>query len=372
MSLWKKSGVSVLAAVMLTACATSSPKADNSENVAVSKPDWTIVIHGGAGVITPENMTPESEAAYRAALQNALNTGTSLLKGDAEALSVVEAVIHLLEDDPLFNAGKGAVLTEDGTFSLDSSIMDGKTLNAGAVAGLSNVRHPISAALKVMTVSPHVLLAGDGADTFAKEQGLEIVDPSYFFTERRWGSLIKALERRGQKPPARPESYPKPMTYNQSPDAPDKLSDLMFPDDHKYGTVGVVVMDTKGNYAAGTSTGGTTAKRWGRVGDSPIIGAGTYAKNNVCGVSATGTGEYFIRLSVAYAICARIELTGETAQQAADYVIHTSLTGLQGDGGVIFLGDDGRPGWSFNTKGMYRASAYAGGKEKIGIYGPEE
>ncbi len=372
MASWLKISAVSVAAIWVAACSTTKPDSIDSAPVAAEKPTWAIVIHGGAGVITPENMTPERETAYRAALQNALDTGTGLLQDGKPALDVVESVIHLLEDDPLFNAGKGAVLTEDGGFSLDSSIMDGKTLDAGAVAGLSNVRHPISAARKVMTSSPHVLLAGDGADSFAKEQGLEIIHPSYFFTERRWDSLLKVLEKRGQPAPVRPESYRAPEKSPTDETAQPKLSDLMFPDDHKYGTVGVVVLDMNGNYAAGTSTGGTTAKRWGRVGDSPIIGAGTYAKNNVCGVSATGTGEYFIRLSVAYAICSRIELAGESAQDAADFVIHTDLSNLEGDGGVIFLGPDGRPGWSFNTKGMYRASAFEGGVAEIGIYGSDE
>lgn len=337
-------------AVCLAACATSPAQKDMSE--------WSIVIHGGAGVITRENMSPEREAAYQAAMDNALTKGSEILETGGDAMDAVEQVIRDLEDDPLFNAGRGAVMTEVGTFSLDASFMDGETLDAGAVAGLSNVRHPITAARQVITDSPHVMLAGEGADEFAAQQGLEIVDPSYFFTERRWESLLRVLERRGVEAPKRPVA--------KMPET--EISTLPFPDDHKYGTVGVVAMDKDGNIAAGTSTGGTTAKRWGRVGDSPVIGAGTYAKNNVCGVSSTGTGEYFIRLAIAYNICARIEMTGETAQQAADHVIHDELTGLGGDGGVIFLGPDGKPGWSFNTEGMYRARATSAGLREIGIY----
>ena len=208
-----------------------------------------------------------------------------------------------------------------------------------------------------MENSPHVMLAGEGADKFAAEQGLEIVDPSYFFTQRRWDSLMRALERRGVDAP--PNRFGNPG---------EDSANLAFPDDRKYGTVGVVVMDTTGNIVAGTSTGGTTAKRWGRVGDSPIIGAGTYAKSDVCGVSATGTGEYFIRLAIAYAICNRIELLGETAQEAADNVIHEQLTSLGGDGGVVLLGPRGEPAWSFNSAGMYRAFATSDGQNAIEIY----
>lgn len=340
---------------ILTGC-TTAPSAGNSQ------PEWSIVIHGGAGVITRDSMSPEREAAYNAALDGALTKGSDILASGGSSMDAVEAVIRDFEDDPLFNAGRGAVLTETGGFSLDASFMDGRTMDAGAVAGLSNVRHPISAARKVIDGSPHVMLAGEGADEFAAQQGLEIVDPSYFYTERRWESLLRVLEKRGVPAPEKPASY-KDDT---------ELSSLAFPDDRKFGTVGVVAMDKDGNITAGTSTGGTTAKRWGRVGDSPIIGAGTYAKNDVCGVSATGTGEYFIRLSVAKSICARIELKGESAQKAADYVIHTDLTGLGGDGGVIFLGPHGEPSWSFNTEGMYRARATSSGLHEIGIYGEDE
>lgn len=321
------------------------------------KPEWSIVIHGGAGVITREAMTPETEAAYTHSLNDLMETGSRLLAEGHSGIDVVEALINSMEDNPLFNAGKGAVMTEDGGFSLDSSIMVGDTLDAGAVAGLSNVRHPISAARKAMENSPHVMLAGVGADKFAAEQGLEIVDPSYFFTQRRWESLLRALERRGVDAPA-----------NRFGNPGEDSANLSFPDDRKYGTVGVVVMDKTGNIVAGTSTGGTTAKRWGRVGDSPIIGAGTYAKSGVCGVSSTGTGEYFIRLAVAYAICNRVELLGETAQEAADNVIHEQLTGLEGDGGVIVLGPHGEPAWSFNTAGMYRAFATSDGRSGVEIY----
>ena len=345
--------------LLFSACATqSAPVMPVETETPMAALEWSIVIHGGAGVITRDAMSPETEAAYEAALAHALDTGSEILASGGAAIDAVEAVIMGLEDNPLFNAGRGAVLTETGEFSLDSSIMAGDTQNAGAVAGLSNIRHPISAARAAMENSPHVMLAGEGADQFAAEQGLEVVDPTYFFTERRWDSLIRVLERRGVEAPAHP------LGAAQE----DELSMLSFPDDRKFGTVGVVAMDQTGTIVAGTSTGGTTAKRWGRVGDSPVIGAGTYAANGVCGVSATGTGEYFIRLAIAYAICARIELLGETASEAADHVIHTQLTGLEGDGGVIVLGPDGTPTWSFNTEGMYRAYATSEGRREIEIY----
>ena len=360
----------VMAGVTLASCATTESDYDPNPGPQPSPLAWSLVIHGGAGVIRRDSMSAETEAAYMSALDGVLSTGETMLADGTPAIDVVETIIRSLEDDPLFNAGRGAVMTEVGTFSLDASIMRGDTLDAGAVAGLSNVKHPISAARKAMEQSPHVMLAGDGADQFAAQQALEIVDPSWFYTNRRWESLLKALERRGV---AAPENLygPKPQTNPVESIEREDLSDLAFPDDRKYGTVGVVAMDQDGNIVAGTSTGGTTAKRWGRVGDSPVIGAGTYAKNDVCGVSATGTGEYFIRLSIAYAICSRVELLGETAQEAADYIIHTSLTDLGGDGGVIVLGPDGTPAWSFNTEGMYRAKASSDGKKLIEIFGDQ-
>ena len=349
-------------ALAVSACATSA--SEPVSEMQAPPLEWSIVIHGGAGVITRDSMDAETEDAYTAALTEALATGSDILSNGGESIDAVEAVIRGLEDNPLFNAGRGAVMTETGGFSLDSSIMRGDTLDAGAVAGLSNIQHPISAARAAMEHSPHVMLAGEGADQFAAEQGLAIVDPYYFFTERRWQSLLRVLERRGVEAPERMQ----PMAPQEASLSDEWLSSLAFPDDQKFGTVGVVAMDMDGNIVAGTSTGDTTAKRWGRVGDSPIIGAGTYAENNVCGISSTGTGEYFIRLAIAYAICNRIELLGETAQEAADHVIHTELTGLGGDGGIVMLGPDGYPAWSFNTEGMYRAYETSEGRSEIEIY----
>ncbi len=324
---------------------------------------WALVLHGGAGVIERPTMDPKMEAAYRASITNAANAAEKVLDSGGSSVDAVEAAIQILEDDPLFNAGRGAVFTADGKIELDAAIMDGATLKAGAVAGVTRTRHPISLARAVMEKSPHVMLIGAGADAFAAEKGLEQVDPSFFFTERRWQSLVKQLKKEGRTVPPRPAGAPPEPVSSIAPMEPD--------DAHKYGTVGVVALDRNGNIAAGTSTGGTQAKRWGRVGDSPIIGAGTYASNRSCAVSATGTGEYFIRLTVAREICALVEYKGMPLQAAADQVIHKELQALNGDGGVIALTPDGQLAWSFNTPGMFRARMREGGKLEIGIYNDE-
>lgn len=345
----------LLAALLLAGCATAHEEAQT--------PQWSIAIHGGAGVIERAQMNPETEAAYRAALAKVIASGGEVLRKGGSATDAVETIITQMEDDPLFNAGRGAVFTAQGRNELDASIMDGATRKAGAVAGITHTRHPISLARAVMEKSPHVMLIGEGAETFAQTQGLEQVAPSFFFTERRWQSLESELRRQNLPIPARPAGAP-PAPQQQSFNAPL--------DDHRYGTVGVVVRDAQGHLAAGTSTGGTTGKRWGRVGDAPIIGAGTYAQDGVCAVSATGTGEYFIRLSVARSICARIELKHDTAQAAADQVIQRDLAALGGDGGVIVMGADGASAWSFNTSGMYRARLIDGGAPVVAIYKDEE
>ena len=280
---------------------------------------YGLVIHGGAGTITRENMSTEKEAEYISKLTAALKTGYAILENGGSGLDAVEATIKVMEDSPLFNAGKGAVFTGAGTNELDASIMDGATLQGGAVAGVKTVKNPISAARKVMEKTWHVLLAGEGADAFAKEQGLDIVDNSYFHTEHRFKSLIKAKEKEMEK----------------------------------HGTVGCVALDKKGNLAAGTSTGGLTNKRWGRVGDSPIIGAGTYASNETCAVSATGQGEYFIRGSVAFDIAAQMDYEKKSVQTAAQAVID-KLTARGGTGGVIAMDVKGNLAMPFNTEGMYR------------------
>ena len=323
-------------------------------------PRWAIVVHGGAGVIERQHLTAEQEQAYREALRKVTDAGAKLLASGKPALDVIEATIGMMEDDPLFNCGRGAVFTEQGRNELDAAIMDGKTLGAGAVAGVTRTRHPISLARRVMEASPHVMLVGSGADTFSARQKLEQVEPGWFYTQRRWDALLKYLQANKLPVPAKP-----PGIGN------DPAPTGLVHDEGKKGTVGVVVLDTAGNVAAGTSTGGTTGKRWGRVGDSPIIGAGTYASNQSCSVSATGTGEYFIRLSVAHEICSLVRYRGMSLQAAADEVIQKQLTELKGDGGIIAVAPDGQMAWSFNTSGMYRARAAEGQPLTIGVFKDE-
>ena len=326
--------------------------------MADAQPRWALVCHGGAGLISRDQLTPEQDAAYRDALGGAANAGAAVLRAGGSAMDAVEAAILRLEDDPLFNAGRGAAFTAEGRIELDASIMDGATLAAGAVAGLSTTRHPISAARAVIEGSDHVLLGGEGADAFARSQGLEQVDPSYFVTEARWKSLERTLARLGLPIPPRPQVQE------------DARAELAH-DEGKRGTVGCVALDAHGHVAAGTSTGGTTGKRWGRVGDSPIIGAGTYAADGACAVSCTGAGEYFIRLGVAHRICALVEYAGLSLQAAVDRVVRGDLEALGGEGGVIAVGPDGSMAWSYNTQGMYRARVAEGAPLTIGIYKDE-
>lgn len=320
-------------------------------------PKWALVAHGGAGVIERKDLRPEQDRAYRKAMGEVAQAGAGVLAAGGSALDAIEAAVRIMEDDGLFNAGRGAVFTAEGRNELDASIMDGRTLAAGAVGGVTRTRNPISLARAVMERSPHVFLIGEGADHFARSEGLEQVDPSYFFTERRWRSLERELARQGVPVPARPRGAV----------CADPVEALAH-DEGKKGTVGVVAVDAQGNVAAGTSTGGTTAKRWGRVGDSPVIGAGTYATNRAGAVSATGAGEYFIRLSVARTICALVELKGLSLQDACDEVVQNELTALGGDGGVIAVAPDGQMAWSFNTSGMYRARIAEGEPMVVGIY----
>lgn len=328
---------------------------------AGAAPKWAIAIHGGAGVIERRSMDAATEANYRKAMGDALEAGSAVLRGGGSSLDAVETVIKRLEDDPLFNAGRGAVFTAEGKNELDAAIMEGATLKAGAVAGVTRTRHPISLARAVMEHSPHVMLIGAGADAFAAQQGLEQKGPAYFFTERRWKQLVDELTAQHLPVPPRPPGVERHALEQHGPQ----------PDDHRFGTVGVVALDAGGHVAAGTSTGGVTGKQWGRVGDSPIIGAGTYASDASCAVSATGAGEYFIRLTVAREICALVQYQHITLQAAADAVIHDQLTKLGGDGGVIAIAPDGQIAWSFNTSGMYRASAGEGRAPVVSIYKDE-
>lgn len=309
---------------------------------AQTKPEWRLVIHGGAGVIERERMTPEREAAARKGLEDALKAGETVLAGGGSALDAVEAAVKALEDDPNFNAGRGAVFTWEGRNELDAAIMDGATRGAGSIAGSTTTRHPISLARKVMEESPHVMLSGAGADQFAAEKGLEQVDNGFFATPERRRQLDELKARQAN----------------------------WFDVDLKYGTVGAVALDVNGHVAAATSTGGLTGKRWGRIGDAPIIGAGTYADDRACAVSATGAGEYFIREGVAHEICARVRFTGESLKAAADAVM-AETKALGGSGGVIVTGPKGEMAWSFNTTGMYRGKASAAGRS-VAIYGDEE
>ncbi len=312
------------------------------------------VIHGGAGVIKRGSLSPAREKEYRAKLQEALMIGYKKLLAGSSGLDAVEAAIHILEDSPLFNAGKGAVFTADGKNELDASIMDGKTLNAGAVAGLHHVKNPISLARAVMDNSEHVMMIGAGAEEFAKEQGIALVDEKYFWTPGRWKSLQRIIKNEAAKKAGKSVS----------------IADPRMEPENKFGTVGAVALDQAGNLAAGTSTGGMTYKKYGRVGDVPVIGAGTYADNNTCAVSATGWGEYFIRLGVARDISAMMEYKGVGVQEASDAVIHDKLQKSGGDGGVIAIDKKGNIGISFNSEGMYRAYI-KDGKPVVEIYGKE-
>lgn len=320
-------------------------------------PRLGFVIHGGAGVISRGSLTPEREKEYRAKLEEAVLAGYRALQAGKTSLDAVEIAIRIMEDSPLFNAGKGAVFTNEGKNELDSSIMDGKTLGAGAAAGLRHVKNPISLARAVMEKSPHVMMVGDGAEKFAKDQGIELVDEKYFFTQPRWDSLQRVLKEESESK----QKEKKPGHVSAMP-----ASRL---DENRFGTVGAVALDKDGNLAAGTSTGGMTNKKFGRVGDAPIIGAGTYANNATCAVSATGWGEYFIRLGVARDISALMEYRALPVQQAVDMVIKQKLQNLGGDGGVIAIDRFGNIGISFNSEGMYRAYIDADGKPVVEIYG---
>jgi beta-aspartyl-peptidase (threonine type) len=320
------------------------------------EPKVAIAIHGGAGTILKSKMTPELEQAYQEKLQEALRAGYKLLKDGKTSVEAVRAAIRVMEDSELFNAGKGAVFTHHKTNELDASIMNGADLNAGAVAGVSRIKNPIELAYQVMVNSPHVMLSGVRAEQIAEQNNVELVEPNYFYTERRWNQLMEVLKT-------------DPDSSKLSEDDRDNLSYLQhWPDDNKFGTVGAVALDSQGNLAAGTSTGGMTNKKYGRIGDSPIIGAGTYADNKACAISATGHGEFFIRAAVAHDICARVLYKGISLQQAADEVIQNKLVEMKGEGGIVGLDPNGNPVFSFNSSGMYRGYIDTKGRVYIGIY----
>ena len=322
------------------------------------KKKWGLVIHGGAGTIERGKMTPEREKEYRAGLERALSAGYEILKRGEASLNAVEAAVRVLEDDPLFNAGKGAVFTSAGTNELDAAIMDGKTLKAGAVAGVKHIKNPITLARIMMDKSTEhpgrspsvgpILMAGEGAEAFAKENGVELVDEKYFFTQERWDALQKIKE--GEK---------------KGGGAGGKK--FIITDQDRHGTVGAVALDQNGNLAAATSTGGTTNKSPGRIGDSPVIGAGTYAANATCAVSCTGDGEYFIRATVARDIAALMEYRGMKLQDAAQTALDHAKK-LGGEGGLIAIDKNGEMVLSFNTKGMYRGHVDLEGRVVVEIY----
>jgi beta-aspartyl-peptidase (threonine type) len=325
--------LSIICSISILIC---SCKARDNQNV-VTSPDpepyeYALVLHGGAGNMNFQNLPEEAQKTFKSALDSALQLGLGVLKAGGASIDAVETVIMYMEDNPLFNAGKGAVFTSEGKNELDASIMTGKDLNAGAVAGVTDIRHPISAARAVMEKSEHVMMAGHGASVFAGQAGLEIVDPSWFFTKERYEAYQKATEK------------------------------------EKHGTVGCVALDREGNICAGTSTGGMTNKKYGRIGDSPIIGAGTYANNATCGVSGTGHGEYFIRWTVAHQISVLMEYKGYDVEQAADEVINKTLVEAGGEGGVICLDKYGRAAMVTNTSGMFRAYGNSEGERFVAIF----
>lgn len=331
----------LLIAVAVTAIFPVPGSADSAGPVAIA-------LHAGAGTISRDDLDEASEQRIRGTLDAALKAGHEVLAAGGTSMEAVLRTVTLLEDSPDFNAGRGAVFNAEGEHELDASVMDGATLGAGAVAGVRNIRNPVLLARKVMTDSPHVMLFGEGAAAFARQHDIAFADDAYFYTDYRWQQLLKA------RASANPEAH----AVSESPD-------------RWLSTVGAVALDSHGNLAAATSTGGTTNKRWGRVGDSPIIGAGTYADNRSCAVSATGTGEYFIRATVARDICARVQFQGVSLEQAAHAVINVQLVEMGGDGGVIAIDADGNIALVFNTPGMYRGSIDTAGRAFVGIHGDE-
>lgn len=341
-----------LATVLLTVWPGYQSFANNFCATQDTTPKYIMVIHGGAGTILKKNMSPELEKQYQQKLTEALTTGYQLLKQGKSSIDAVEAAIQILENSPLFNAGKGAVFTHDGKNELDAAMMYGKNGMAGAVAGVTNIKNPISAARAVMEKSEHVMMAGKGAELFAQQVGLEIVKPEYFFTEERWKSLQRVLEKDSLNQKKKSSSLNEKWGVQNN--------------DNKFGTVGAVALDQYGNLTAGTSTGGMTNKKYGRIGDAPIIGAGTYA-NQLVGISCTGWGEFFIRNVAAYQVAALMEFKGMSVKDAANEVIK-KIADMGGDGGLIALDKNGNVTMPFNTAGMYRGTVTADGKIEIHIY----
>lgn len=345
----KKLIVIVISTLFLISCDQKSTK---NENGMTREPNsFAIVIHGGAGRVTRENHNKEQQEAYSQKLQEALDAGYAVLEKGGVSLDAVQAAINVMEDSPLFNAGKGAVYNSEGNQEMDASIMDGKTLNCGAVAGVNHIKNPILAARVVMDKTSHVLLSGKGAEQMMEKYGIEMVDSSYFFTEKRLNQLRK-MQGKDE------------MKLDHS--AVLNIDELM--DDHKFGTVGAVAIDKNGDIAAGTSTGGMTNKKYGRIGDSPIIGAGTYANNLTCGISATGTGEYFMRTVAAHEVSNLIQYKGLSAKEALHEVLFNQIGKLGGEGGMILLDKNGEVSWDFNSDGMFRGYRKSSGENVVEMF----
>ncbi len=345
----KKLSFLFLSTIFLLLCNCNSPK---NEHPNTRKPNsFAIVIHGGAGGIQRENFTEDQQKAYAQKLQEALDAGYAVLDAGGISLDAVQAAIKIMENSPLFNAGKGAVYNSEGDQEMDAAIMNGKTLNSGAVAGVNHIKNPIIAARVVMDSSKHVMLSGKGAEIMANKYGVEMVDSSYFFTEKRMNQLrkIQAKEKK-------------------QGDHTAHIINTELIDDHKYGTVGAVAIDKTGNIAAGTSTGGMTNKKYGRIGDVPIIGAGTYANNLTCGISATGTGEYFIRTVAAHEVSNLIQYQEKTPDEALHEVLFNQIGPLGGEGGMILLDRNGDVYWDFNSTGMFRAYKNSVGENKVEMF----
>lgn len=338
-----KKSILLLVSLVFLAC-HDSPKLSKEKEITKA-PKFGIVLHGGAGVIKKENMTDSLQKAYEEKLEEAINVGHKILSEGGTAMEAVQKTINVMENSPLFNSGKGAVLNADGIAELDASVMDGKTKNAGAISGVQHIKNPVNLAIKVMNESDHVMLSASGAEEFAKMHDLEFVENSYFLTERR----KKALESSKAKEQG--------LSSNE-----------FYLSNEKYGTVGCAALDKDGNLAAGTSTGGMTNKKFGRIGDSPIIGAGTYANNKTCAISATGHGEFFIRNVVAHDISAMMEYQGISLEKAAQRVIQKKLTDLGGTGGIIGIDSKGKVVMEFNTPGMFRATKNVKGETIIKMY----
>lgn len=344
-----KTLLSLILLFLFCACETPERKSPQSENM---KGKFAIAIHGGAGNLVKMKLTPEEEESYKQALDAALNKGSSILANGGTSVEAVEAAITSLEDCPLFNAGKGAVFTHDGHNDLDAAIMNGENLECGAVAGVRRIKNPISLARKVMEKSEFILLQSEGAEEFAKEQGIEWIDTSYFFTQHRWEQLQEAIEDDKTE-----------LDHSEK-----KKASVDKPREEKFGTVGCVALDVHGNIAAGTSTGGLTNKRYGRIGDSPLIGSGTYADNATCAVSCTGKGEDFIRLNVAHDIASMMRYAELDIQSACDSVVMKKLKDIKGRGGCIAIDQLGNIAMPFTTTGMFRGSVGINGEKKIALY----